>query len=188
MAIILTGDGGWASLDQGVAGLLAEQGVPSIGWSSLRYYWAARTPQEGAADLARIIRHYTAAWHVSRVVLVGYSFGADVLPFLANRLPAEVARQVSSIVLLAPSNQASFQFHVTDWIASDGDSRYPTPPEIERLVPPVTCVTDADDTDSVCHAMATGRSRVAAVVGHGHHFSGDYAQLASLVLRSLSPP
>jgi hypothetical protein len=39
MAIILTGDGGWAALDKSLAAGLAARGVPSVGWSSLRYYW-----------------------------------------------------------------------------------------------------------------------------------------------------
>jgi len=48
LAVILSGDGGWAGLDREVAGALAEKGVPVVGWNSLQYYWTPRTP-EGAA-------------------------------------------------------------------------------------------------------------------------------------------
>jgi type IV secretory pathway VirJ component len=34
-AIVMTGDGGWASLDKAIAASLAEAGVPVVGWSSL---------------------------------------------------------------------------------------------------------------------------------------------------------
>ena len=80
MAIILTGDGGWAGLDKSLAAGFAARGIPSIGWNSLRYYWTPRTPDGAAADLARIIRHYMPEWMAKRVILVGYWFGADVLP------------------------------------------------------------------------------------------------------------
>lgn len=184
MVVFLTGDGGWAELDRGVAAALAAQGVPTVGWSSLRYYWTPRTPDESAAALARIVRHYTAAWHVARVVLVGYSFGADVLPFLVNRLPADAAARIASIVLLAPSASAAFEFHLADWVGGAGDTRYPTAPEIQRLPVPATCVTGADDPDSICHTLAATPSVASVLVGRGHHFSGQYARLADVVLES----
>ena len=91
-ALLLTGDGGWAGLDQELAARLAASGVPTVGLNSLKYFWKARTPEEAARDVARILRHYLAAWNKQRVLLVGYSFGADVLPFVVNRLPADLRR------------------------------------------------------------------------------------------------
>jgi len=46
-----------------------------------------------ARDLARVIEHYTRTWNKPRVLLIGYSQGADVLPFLVNRLPEEIHRR-----------------------------------------------------------------------------------------------
>lgn len=59
MAVILSGDGGWTEIDKGVAAVLAADGVPTVGWSSLRYFWTPRTPDQAAADLARIVTHYS---------------------------------------------------------------------------------------------------------------------------------
>ena len=87
LAILLTGDGGWADIDKTLAAGLSAHGIPVVGWSSLGYYWTPRSPAGAAADLQRIIEHYTTTWRRSRVLIVGYSFGADVAPFLVNRLP-----------------------------------------------------------------------------------------------------
>ncbi|MBI3776749.1 MAG: virulence factor, partial [Gammaproteobacteria bacterium] len=38
-AVILSGDGGWASLDRELAGAITAQGIPVVGWDSLHYYW-----------------------------------------------------------------------------------------------------------------------------------------------------
>jgi type IV secretory pathway VirJ component len=181
MAIILTGDGGWAGLDKSVAAGLAARGVPSVGWSSLRYYWTPRTPDGAAADLGRIIRHYMSEWAAERVILVGYSFGADVLPFLVNRLPAPVQSHVGSVVLLGLSQTADFEFHLSDWIGHNGASQYRTVPEAERLAVHVLCVQGADEDDSACRILK-GAHITSLEVGHGHHFSGDYAQLVDVIL------
>lgn len=40
-AVLLSGDGGWAGLDQDVAATLAALGIPVVGFDSLRYFWRA---------------------------------------------------------------------------------------------------------------------------------------------------
>src|SRR6185369_13257499 len=58
MAVLISGDGGWAELDKRVAEGLAGAGVPTVGLNSLRYFWTPRTPESAASDLARVITHY----------------------------------------------------------------------------------------------------------------------------------
>ena len=181
MTIILTGDGGWAGLDRGLAAGLAARGIPSVGWSSLRYYWTPRTPDAAATDLARIIRHYMSEWAMNRVILVGYSFGADVLPFLVNRLPPSLRSHLRSVALLGLSDTADFEFHVSDWIGHGGGSRYRTVPEVERLNVPVLCVRGADEDESACRTLK-GAYVTTLDVGRGHHFSGNYGQLVDAIL------
>ncbi|HEY4574832.1 MAG TPA: AcvB/VirJ family lysyl-phosphatidylglycerol hydrolase, partial [Thermoanaerobaculia bacterium] len=38
MAVLLTGDGGWAVTDRGLSEALAKGGIPVVGWNSLRYF------------------------------------------------------------------------------------------------------------------------------------------------------
>ena len=185
LAILLTGDGGWAEIDKTLAGGLSAHGVPVVGWSSLGYYWTPRNPAGAAAALDRIIEHYTTAWRVSRVLIVGYSFGADVAPFLVNRLPESTKGRVRAVTLLGPAATASFEFHVTNWLVGGGDARYPVRAEVERLPAPVTCVSGTDEIDSVCRQIKAAHVRVASV-GRGHHFSGEYGQLVDLILRQVT--
>jgi type IV secretory pathway VirJ component len=183
-AVLLTGDGGWAEIDKGVAAGLAEHGVPSVGWSSLRYYWTPRTPESAAADLARIIDHYASAWNKGRVLLVGYSFGADVLPFLVTRLPEALRERVAGVALLGLSKTAAFEFHLSSWLGRGGDEHYQTLPELARLRLPTVCVHGQDESDSACLSLRTPSVR-AVSVGEGHHFGGDYARVARAILSSL---
>ena len=185
MAVMLSGDGGWAGLDKGVAAGLAAAGVPVVGWSSLGYYWSPRTPEGAAADLARVIERYATAWKKGRVLLVGYSFGADVLPFLVNRLPEATRSRVAGVTLLGLSDTAAFELRVASWLGGGGDARYRTAPEVARLQVPVACVRGADEADSACRALTGPHVREVELAG-GHHFGGDYSRLVEVVLSAAS--
>ncbi|MFO1426676.1 MAG: AcvB/VirJ family lysyl-phosphatidylglycerol hydrolase [Steroidobacteraceae bacterium] len=183
LAVMLSGDGGWAGLDQDVAAALSRQGVPVVGWSSLRYFWSAREPAAAAADLARVIEHYVANWQRHDVVLLGYSFGAEVLPFLVNRLPAGARSHVRALVLIAPSTTASFEVHVSDWLPGPDGGGLPTLPEARQLgALPVLCLHGRSDHDSLCDRI-TAPLWQSVELGGGHHFGGDYEGLAARVLR-----
>jgi type IV secretory pathway VirJ component len=184
LAVILTGDGGWAGIDKGVAAALSRQGVPAIGWSSLRYYWTPRTPETAAADLSRILLHYLERLHKTRVVLIGYSFGADVLPFLVSRLPEDLRARLAGVCFIGLSPQASFAFHLASWLGGEVDTRYPTVPEVERLVGiPLACFMGSEESDSACHALPPASARIILLPG-GHHFGGDYEHIAALILEN----
>jgi type IV secretory pathway VirJ component len=180
-ALLLTGDGGWAGLDQELAARLAASGVPTVGLNSLKYFWTQRSADEAAKDVARVIRHYLSAWNKKRVLLVGYSFGADVLPFVVNRLPADLKSQVATVSLLGLDSKASFEVGVADWIGSD-EAGLPTRPELANLAStPVLCIYGEGEKDSICPSLSAPRLK-SEEVGTGHHFGGEYAQLADRIL------
>jgi type IV secretory pathway VirJ component len=180
-AVVLSGDGGWAELDKAIAAALAARGIPVVGWSSLDYYWSPRTPERAAADLGRVVQHYTEAWQRPRVIVVGYSFGADVAPFLVNRLPDALTPQVTLLALLAPSDHASFEFHVTEWLRAGTGPEHPTRPERDRLRVPTVCISPLDEPPSACATPNPLVRREAT--GAGHHFSGEYTHLVDLMVR-----
>lgn len=188
-AVMLSGDGGWAALDRGLTAELAARGIRTVGWDSLAYFWKARTPEEASRDLARVIEHYLSAWHKSRVVLIGYSLGADVLPFLVSRLPAPVRGAVALVVLLGPSPAASFEFHLSDWFSNTASSdSVATLPEIQRLAPtPRLCIYGDAEELSVCPQLAGSGVELHKVPGD-HHFNNDYKGLADLILTALGTP
>jgi type IV secretory pathway VirJ component len=182
-AVLLSGDGGWASIDKHLAAGLAKAGVPVAGIDSLRYFWTARTPDAIAADLDRVIRYYASRWKRSEVILIGYSQGADVLPFAFNRLPPPTRASVRLSALLGPGPKAAFEFHVTNWIGGQG--HHPVAPELRKMPPAGTlCVYGADEHDSLCPQLAPGEARVLALPG-GHHLGGDYDALAARILESV---
>ncbi len=185
-AIIMSGDGGWAGIDQSIAAALSAKGIFVVGWDSLRYYWTARTPDGLAADTDRMIRYYLSHLGKKRVLLIGYSQGADVLPFAVNRLPAATKAAVSLMAILGMSEHALFEFHVSSWI-SDDNSGPETLPEVNRISGlPVLCIYGEDEHDSLCPKLDSGKFKIVKVKG-GHHFDGNYAALADDILSAAKP-
>ena len=186
LAVILSGDGGWASIDRELGAALAARGIPVAGWNTLEYFWQARTPDEAGAALERVLRHYLGAWHKSRALLVGYSFGADVLPFLASRLPPDLRARVALVALLGPGTSADFEFHFDDWLGSgDHAGAQPIAPEVAKLAPlRVLCVYGKDEDDSLCPQLAPTLAIREERPGD-HHFGGDYQSIAARIAREI---
>jgi type IV secretory pathway VirJ component len=181
MAIFLTGDGGWAEIDKGVSQELAKRGIDVVALSSLQYFWKPRSPDETAKDVARILRHYLAAWKKHDAIIIGYSFGADVAPFVVNRLPVDLRANVRSVSLLGLAETADFEIHVTTWLGADHHG-VRTRPELDRLKMPVLCVYGDGEKESQCPGL-TGPNIKIAKVGDGHHFGDRYKELAETILR-----
>jgi len=182
MAVLVTGDGGWAGLDQQVARQLAAQGIGVVGLSSLKYFWTPRTPDSAAQDLTRILEHYLSAWHKKKALLIGYSLGADVLPFMAARLPSDLRQRISRIALLAPSRQTAFEFHLSDWIGGGQARQYPVHPEIEKLTElPILCFHGEEESDSLCRDRLPSNVAVIPMAG-AHHLGGSYQAIVTKIL------
>ncbi|MEZ5543487.1 MAG: AcvB/VirJ family lysyl-phosphatidylglycerol hydrolase [Pseudomonadota bacterium] len=187
-AVIVSGDGGWASIDKSLADSLASEGIPTVGLDSLHYFWTRRTEDEMGRDLTAIVQHYLAAWHKDRVLLIGYSRGADVLPFMASRLPSDLREHTALVALLGAEHGIDFEFRVADWLpGSMQDAPHQVLPEVEKLSDyRVLCIYGEDEPAPLCPDLDPGRFTVHKLAG-GHHFGGDYAALADLILQTASP-
>lgn len=182
-AIFITGDGGWAALDREVSARLAKADLPVVGWNARAYYWTRRTPEEAAADLGRIIRRFRTEWKRARVVVIGYSRGADVLPFLVTRLAPEDRAALQLVALLGPAHTIDFEFHLTDFVAEPKiKTALPVPAEIAKLRGlPVLVVAGEKDVESSVGQIPPDLGRIERVPGD-HHFDRDYDRLAGLIL------
>ena len=185
IAIILTGDGGWRRIDDRLTRNLNAHGVSVVGFLTPDYFHERRTPLESARALERTIRSYQLLWHRPRVILIGYSRGADVLPAMISRLPPSLQARTRMVALLGASPKVEFEFHVSDWMRSTSKSGYEVKPEIEKLTAQrILCLSGEDDKDSLCRMLSGPRISVVILKG-SHHFDGGYEKLANIILAHL---
>lgn len=189
LAVFYSGDGGWGPLDQKVAARLADDGVPSIGINSLAYFSARRTPEGVAGDLAGDLRTYETQWGRRNVVLIGYSFGADALPAIIPRLPAELRAQISHVVLIGTGPHGDLRFHPASWLNLASPDSFAVRPAIAALKAremkdvKITCVYGDKEHADICPTLPDTEVAKIRLPG-GHHFNGDYAALGEAVLRA----
>lgn len=182
MVVFLSGDGGWTGFDQQICDQLASNHLPVVGLNSQSYFWKKKTPEETASDLAPVIRQYLANWEKSNILLVGYSFGANVAPFILNRLPSDLQSKVQHLVLLSPDPKGDFEIHVAGMLGKGGGP-YDVAAELRSLPRvPVLCVS-GDQEGTEMHTALSGASNIHyAKVPGSHHYNNDAVKVAATIL------
>ena len=184
LAVFYSGDGGWGPLDRDVSKALARDGVPVLGVNSLRYFMAKRSPQAAADDLTAALRRYEPRWGRRKVVLVGYSFGADALPAIVPYLPPDLRSQVKGLVLIGTGPDGDLRFHVGSWLGRAEPDGYRVAPALARLNGlPMTCIYGDQERHDICASLPPATIRQVRLAG-SHHFNGDYATLGQAVIEA----
>jgi type IV secretory pathway VirJ component len=155
-----------------------------VGVDTLRGFWYHQTPEAAANGLRRIIDHFDQAWNTPDVLLIGYSFGADLIPFMVNRLKPSTLEHIRQITLLGLSHTAAFEIHMGGWLVfSSSNDALPLTPELRKIDKTrVQCFLGAEEKEeSGCNDPALTGAQIIQTAG-GHHFDGDYDALARKII------
>jgi len=116
IAVFLSGDGGWYGFEQSISNRLANKGISVLGIDTRKYFWNRRTPEKTASDFTDLLTYYGKVWNKSRFMLIGYSQGAELVPFILSRLPEELKSRVVSTIMLSPDINTDFQVHISNML------------------------------------------------------------------------
>nr|WP_277905324.1 AcvB/VirJ family lysyl-phosphatidylglycerol hydrolase [Pararhodospirillum photometricum] len=119
-------------------------------------------------------------------MLVGYSFGADVLPATFAALSEADRARVVRLSLLALSPVGDFEISLSGWMGRRPPQGIPTLPDLEGVAPGmIQCAYGEDEAaESACPALEQRGADVLRTTG-GHHFDGDYGRLARWILKGI---
>ena len=203
MAIIVSGDGGWADVDRRLGIAFIDRGIPVLGINAFEYYWRERSPEQTAHDLDALMTQYLGVWGKRRIWLIGFSFGADVLPTLVDQLSAANRARITQIVLLSPSRYVTFEIELEGYMIKQGWLKehlknvlqlinpirhYDPLPPLQALQgkPPVICYYGLDDAaDSLCDLPGLPAWVTVHAKQGGHHFNEGYQRLTQQMLEEL---
>ncbi|RYF57637.1 MAG: virulence factor family protein [Comamonadaceae bacterium] len=184
VTLFYSGDGGWRDLDRRVADQMTLDGYPVVGVDVLRYFWEHKSPEQAAADLSRLMQTYREKWGAKRFVLAGYSFGADILPALYNRLPETDRNQIDAMLLLAFARTGSFEIEVSGWLGQAGQEAQTAPEMAKVPASKILCVYGKEEVDeSGCTQPGAIGERL--MLPGGHHFDEDYPKLARRLVQAI---
>lgn len=159
---------------------LHDEGYAVIGLDAKNYFWKKKEPREAAAAIEAIINQYNSQWKRKNIVLVGYSFGADVAPFMLTHFSAGLSARISHIVLLSPSSKTDFEIHVLEmlgWGSSSGES---VAAEINKISKPVLIITGEEEDNFPFNELTIKNKQVIKVPGK-HHYDDNVSGLCKQV-------
>lgn len=179
--VFLSGDGGWMAIDRGISGFLRQNGVSVVGLNSQSYFWNERSPEQGGADLARIV-DVVKTLHVP-VFVGGYSIGAETVPFLVNSWPApDRHTKISGELLIAPSKTASFEFKIANMLFRAKPTPFVVATAVKASEVPTLCVSGRSEApeDTACNDV--GPAAEAVTLPGSHHFDSNYDAVGKVAL------
>ena len=183
MVFFISGDGGWTGFDQSLSQELADKGMPVVGLDAQKYFWEPKTPEETALAILKSVDSHLKLWNKKTFVLVGYSFGADVVPFIANRFPGSIKNILRGVYSLSPDETADFEIHITDMLSLNTTEKYNVIEEMKRIkaLNPVCIFGEGEDAELRNHFAESG-AKIITLPGN-HHYHGDYSAVAASILK-----
>jgi type IV secretory pathway VirJ component len=171
IALLISGDGGWYGFEQSIADNLAKQGIPTVGLDSKKYFWSRRTPEETASDIANALNFYGKEWSREKFVLIGYSLGAEIVPFILNRLPEELKTKIESCVLLSPATTTDFEIHISNMLGmGNRNNTYNTMDEIIKMQSVPTLIIFGEGEKTPIPGLLSGTSILIRKIPGDHHY------------------
>jgi len=181
VAIIYSGDGGWQDLDKTIGEGMAHKDIHVVGVSTIKAFWEAREPEQVARDIETLIADADPSGALP-VMLIGYSFGADVLPFAWPHLNRTTQARIRLFALLAPEKETEFHVSVEGWLGIESGT-YSVVDAMKALPPGnVLCVFGIEELDDTpCKPETLPGMEIVHTPGE-HHFDEDYPKLGQTIL------
>lgn len=178
LVIFLSGDGGWLEFEDKLSLTLAADGNQTIGFNSRSYFWDRKTPGKTAADLSRLVGKYARIYHAKTIILCGYSFGADVIPFIFNRMPPRLRSKVPALVMMSPFSTTDFKVHTSDLLNIAADNRpFKVTEEVAKVNIPIICFYGAEEEPKSIADLSKKNFTVKLIPGNHQYIDSAYTDI-----------
>ncbi|MGJ7031419.1 AcvB/VirJ family lysyl-phosphatidylglycerol hydrolase [Niabella hirudinis] len=181
LVLYISGDGGFNSFTNDFCNGISQAGYAVTALNSRSYFWDKKTPEQAGADLTAYLEAALKNRPNRQLLIIGYSFGADVMPFILNRLGTPAKGHVLRTILLAPSATTDFVIRISDMWGSAKKRSMDVVAEINRAAGQrIVAILPGDDKNFPVPAVKSGSFKAVVLKG-GHHFGGDTAGLVKIV-------
>ncbi|MEI6677288.1 MAG: alpha/beta fold hydrolase [Mariniphaga sp.] len=183
LVMYITGDGGWNNFNQQLVQVFEERGYAVVALNSRKYFWSEKSPDEFAHDVEMLSGYYMKELEKTSIIIVGYSFGADVASFLPGRLSVELQKKIRKITLISPSASTDFVIRLADLVGEgeNMDRKYKVKPEIEQIHLPVVCTFGLEETKILKSALSDNDALTIKVLPGDHRYNNDFALLSKMI-------
>ncbi len=174
IAVMFSGDGGWYGLEQSIANHLANSGISTIGIDTRKYFWNRKTPEITASDVESLLNYYGKEWNRSQFMFIGYSQGAEIIPFVINRLPEVLKSKVISSVMLSPEETTDFEVHISNMLGlGNKQNTYDVIAEISRIKKIRQICIFGEKEDTKVPGLLKGKHVEEVFIPGDHHYKSN---------------
>lgn len=179
----ISGDGGLNNFSTSLCTSISKAGYRITALNAKTYFWDKQTPGQTAADIVTYLTSEFQRKPYSRVVLVGYSFGADVTPFVVNKLPDNIRHKLTAVVLLSPSASTDFEIHLSDMLGGNKKRSMDVIAEINRMGMQKTVTIFGNEEKEFSISSIKLKNYSNEILPGGHHFDGNPDEVAQIMMR-----
>lgn len=185
VALYLSGDMGFhAGLGPAIADRLTKEGIAVVAENSLHFFRVRRTPEQTGAMIAEGLRQAIAIDPKARLLLLGQSFGADVIAPSLPYVPNALRRRIAFVGLIVPGG-------TRQWRASPSEIFSMGEPEEDAALAgrrlswvPLLCIHGAEERSSLCPALRQRNARIVQLPG-GHQLGHDADTTSRILLGAI---
>ena len=179
--ILFSGDMGFrAGMAPKMAERLAHNGIPVLGVNSMAYYRTRRTPEEATALVARAIQRALAMPGIDRVVLLGQSFGADMLHVGLAGMDPKWRAKIPFVALVVPGDTVDYRISPIELVGLEKPDAMALPTASRLNWVPAICIWGEEETNSLCPKLNMPNIALQPLSGN-HHLSHNSYRLTRVL-------
>lgn len=186
-AVIVSGDMGLkAGMGQSTALEYARHGIPAIGLNSLAYFRHPRSQKDVAALLAKSILTVLSRSGADRVVLIGQSYGADMVHYGLARLDPRLRGRIALVALVSPTRTIYRQVSPAEMFELSSPDADPLATAKLLGWARVACIRGREDAETLCPLLRLPGLRQVIMPG-GHLLHRDSPGLFAAIQGAFAP-
>lgn len=164
---------------------LTEHGIPVVGITTPALFARSRTRAELDSIVADGVRTALARTGAKSAVVMGQSYGADIVQTGLADLPPSLRDRVAAIVLILPGDTVFYRADPSGLLYDHGTPDSMGTTTGNRLTwAPLTCIYGVEETDSLCPLLTPTNVRKVGMLG-GHNIRHDADGLLAHVLTAI---
>lgn len=185
--VILSGDmGNRVGMAPKIAARLNSRGYAVVTVNSLTYFSWRRTPEEATALIDGAMTRAMQLGRTGHVVLIGQSFGADMLHAGLAELPLARRPSIRSVVLVVPGEDIIFRASPIELAGLEVPDQRALRTAAQLTWLPVICIRGVKEHDSLCPELTMSNVRQIVLPG-GHKLNSDDGALEAAILPAIRP-
>ncbi|MEO8862127.1 MAG: AcvB/VirJ family lysyl-phosphatidylglycerol hydrolase [Ginsengibacter sp.] len=181
----ISGDGGLNNFSSDLCDGLNKKGYDVCALNAKSYFYDKKTPEQTTNDINNYLSQKLSGRSGQQIVLIGYSFGADVLPFVLNRLSKKILDQTRVSFLMAASGSTDFEIHWSDIFGGNAKRSMDVVSEINKLGNTKIVIINASDDGYLDVRKITLKKYTHEMLPGGHHFDGATGEIVKVMLNDM---